>query len=144
MDIKKLNSITTSIIINSNHNIIKYHLVRVSSRLQPTLYLTLLKVFTFGQSMLILVGLLDLILHLTGRIEYILQARIFMQLFRSDPHHLMWREQRHRGFGRCHSAYPGKKLKNLMIYYTKLTLYVLFNYLLGQTFIDEITLENNL
>ena len=44
--------------------------------------------------------------------------------FRSDPNHLMWKEQRHRAFGRCHSAYPGKKLKNLMIYYAKLTLYV--------------------
>merc|ERR1719153_962891 len=27
-------------------------------------------------------------------------------LERSDPEHLIWKEQRHRGFGRCHSAYP--------------------------------------
>ena len=69
LDINKLNSISTSIIIYDNQYIIDYHLVRVSSRLQPTRYLTSLKAFTFGQSMPIQVGLLDLILHLTGRIQ---------------------------------------------------------------------------
>jgi len=43
-------------------------------------------------------------------------------LERSDEDFLIWRENRHRGFGRCHSAYPGKKLRQLMIYYMKITL----------------------
>jgi hypothetical protein len=41
----------------------------------------------------------------------------------SDQNFMIWKENRHRGFGRCHSAYPGQKLKELMVYYAKISLY---------------------
>ena len=63
------------------------------------------------------------VLVLTFELVYLGTEREAWIILRSDQNFMIWRENTRRGFGRCHSAYPGQKLKQLMVYYAKISLY---------------------